>query len=917
VKAQVKIGDNPTNINSASLLELETTNKGLVFPRVSLTNVASSAPLPAGLLTGTVVYNTNAAIINGNGIGLYVWTGSAWISLISNINSTAWSLTGNTGTSYASNFIGTTDNVGFRVRTNNIQRIVVDSLGSVGIGSTAFNTVNRERLLVDYGTTTSHTIANFKGSINDYLQINLQNTNAGSKASSDFVATADDGTDSTYYVDLGINGSAYSPAPENWGNAHDAYLYSNSRHLLIGTEAIGSDVFFLLGGGRITANTVLKLNGPTGNIVVGKGDATDAPQGNVIRGPNASGTNIAGGGLTLKGGGGTGTAAGGNLNLYGGSSVSGATGAVNMIVNPLNISGIEATSSFPTDSILIIYNGVVKKAPYSSLPGIGAATLNSFSATAPLTYNNTTGVFGITQATTSSNGYLSSTDWNTFNNKVAGITLNTPDLIYNNPVVFSVAAGAATGTLSLKTQTANKVFAGPASGVAATPSFRTLVAADIPSLAGNYIQNQTTLQASSNFNISGNGIIGTNLSVTGTSTLTGAVTSGTSITNTGFLTSTGGIVNINAGSNFATNINTGTSTSNVTVGNSANNIFFPKFNTIGGLFYTSAATGQIGNTATDMTWDDVNDRLGIGITAPAYKLSVLGTNPLYLSGVLATSTFTADSVLTINAGVVKKAPYSSLPGGNAWALTGNAGTNAANNFIGTIDGIDFVVKTNGIERMRILGAVNGTSQAGWVGLGIAVPRSRLDVTASFANKNVITIQNTNNTGFSSVDMLDNTGALKSTFGYANPGTGGVFAGRNYFNNYGSDFILTANSSNFDFFMQGSSGNVGINTSTPSAKLDVEGNFQLGVSGSVLTNVIKTSVTVNPGSVSTTATTTATATVTGAALNGTVIVNPRSTLSSGLAIAYCFVSAANTITIGFISNTAVDPPLMTFDVTIIQ
>ena len=40
-----------------------------------------------------------------------------------------------------------------------------------------------------------------------------------------------------------------------------------------------------------------------------------------------------------------------------------------------------------------------------------------FSATAPLSYNSTTGVFAIAQSTTSTNGYLSSTDWNTFNGK--------------------------------------------------------------------------------------------------------------------------------------------------------------------------------------------------------------------------------------------------------------------------------------------------------------------------------------------------------------------------------------------------------------------------------------------------------------------------------------------------------------------
>jgi len=40
-----------------------------------------------------------------------------------------------------------------------------------------------------------------------------------------------------------------------------------------------------------------------------------------------------------------------------------------------------------------------------------------FSATAPLSYNSSTGVFSISQAGSGSNGYLSSTDWNTFNGK--------------------------------------------------------------------------------------------------------------------------------------------------------------------------------------------------------------------------------------------------------------------------------------------------------------------------------------------------------------------------------------------------------------------------------------------------------------------------------------------------------------------
>lgn len=49
----------------------------------------------------------------------------------------------------------------------------------------------------------------------------------------------------------------------------------------------------------------------------------------------------------------------------------------------------------------------------------------ALSATSPLGYNNTTGVFTIQVANTSQNGYLSSTDWNTFNNKQNALTLTT------------------------------------------------------------------------------------------------------------------------------------------------------------------------------------------------------------------------------------------------------------------------------------------------------------------------------------------------------------------------------------------------------------------------------------------------------------------------------------------------------------
>ena len=37
----------------------------------------------------------------------------------------------------------------------------------------------------------------------------------------------------------------------------------------------------------------------------------------------------------------------------------------------------------------------------------------------------------------------------------------------------------------------------------------------------------------------------------------------------------------------------------------------------------------------------------------------------------------------------------------SWTMSGNAGSSPSTNFIGTTDNIDFLLKTNGSERMRI------------------------------------------------------------------------------------------------------------------------------------------------------------------------------------------------------------------------
>lgn len=69
--------------------------------------------------------------------------------------------------------------------------------------------------------------------------------------------------------------------------------------------------------------------------------------------------------------------------------------------------------------------------------------------------------------------------------------------------IISVATATTTPTLSFDTQAANLVFAGPTTGVAATPTFRALVAGDIPDLTAVYQPLDSDLTAIAALTVNG------------------------------------------------------------------------------------------------------------------------------------------------------------------------------------------------------------------------------------------------------------------------------------------------------------------------------------------------------------------------------------------------------------------------------
>jgi len=266
LKAQVKIGDNPNTINTNSLLELESTTKGFLPPRVTLTNIFSASPLTAPIPAGMLIYNNSGGSVLK---GYYFWNGAKWVSL-SGLNGSY--------TPGSVPFAGT-DSI---LTQSNSQLFWNNTNNELGIGSNTFNATNPEKLLVNAGTTNSVNAIVAKGTNNNYFQLNINNLSNGTQASSDVVATADNGNESTNYIDMGINGSAYTGGYV--GNANDVYLYGTGNNFLLGNVTTGKDVVFFTNGSNAYANEQMRI---TSGGLVGIGNSSPACKLDIAAGTTA------------------------------------------------------------------------------------------------------------------------------------------------------------------------------------------------------------------------------------------------------------------------------------------------------------------------------------------------------------------------------------------------------------------------------------------------------------------------------------------------------------------------------------------------------------------------------------------------------------------------------------------------------
>jgi hypothetical protein len=148
----------------------------------------------------------------------------------------------------------------------------------------------------------SEVVAQFAANINSYSQINFQNISNGAHSSTDAVLTADNGTDTTHFVNLGIAGSNWDGTqPNSLGNdigPGDGYLYVQDGDLVLGSLNGGTSQTWNFGAdgtltapGNVTVTGNLNVTGTAGNVATKFSGSWTVPTGNSTQSFSVEGNN--------------------------------------------------------------------------------------------------------------------------------------------------------------------------------------------------------------------------------------------------------------------------------------------------------------------------------------------------------------------------------------------------------------------------------------------------------------------------------------------------------------------------------------------------------------------------------------------------------------------------------------------------
>lgn len=214
--------------------------------------------------------------------------------------------------------------------------------------------------------------------------------------------------------------------------------------------------------------------------------------------------------------------------------------------------------------------------------------------------------------------------------------------------------------------------------------------------------------------------------------------------------------------------------------------------------------------------------VGIGNASPNNKLEITSNTPntsgLRLTNLTAGSTtFTPNGkALSVDANgdviLVPSVAYS-----NNWTLFGNANTIAGTNFLGTVDNVNLVFKTNSIEQMRVM--TNGD-----IGIGTTAPEAKLDVKGNLMVRTYSASLNP----LTGIYFRDGFGSgtgqeyNMSILAYDHSNAGASADGLSINAYDGVSFCTNSNATRQERMRIDRLGNVGINTTSPTSFLSVNG-----------------------------------------------------------------------------------------------
>ena len=150
--------------HSSALLDVSSTNKGVLIPRIALTGSTDNTTIP-GAATSLLVYNTST--VADVTTGYYYWSGTAWLRMISGA-ANAWLVNGNSGLNETNHFIGTTDNTALVLKVNNQKAGRIAPNGAVFLG---YQSGNVNTAVSNTGIGFQTLIANTTGNKNTALGV--------------------------------------------------------------------------------------------------------------------------------------------------------------------------------------------------------------------------------------------------------------------------------------------------------------------------------------------------------------------------------------------------------------------------------------------------------------------------------------------------------------------------------------------------------------------------------------------------------------------------------------------------------------------------------------------------------------------------------------------------------------------------